>query len=92
MRGLALLSRRYTMKKVMTIIIDESIAKDIFEDYYEFADFISMETEAEYNMRNDGWSTWDGEEAGYDDTCDCDGVCSCEDDAHHWVDKRKVEI
>jgi hypothetical protein len=82
MRGLALLSRRYTMKKVMTIIIDESIAKDIFEEYYEFADFISMETEAEYNMRNDGWSTWDGEEAGFDDEkedCDC-------------TDRRKVEI
>jgi hypothetical protein len=82
MRGLALLSRRYTMKKVMTIIIDESIAKDIFEDYYEFADFISMETEAEYNMRNDGWSTWDGEEAGYDDE---EEDCGC-------TDRRKVEI
>ena len=70
------------MKKVMTIIIDESIAKDIFEDYYEFADFISMETESEYNMRNDGWSTWDGEEAGYDDEEE-DCVCT---------DRRKVEI
>jgi hypothetical protein len=77
------------MKKVMTIIIDESIAKDIFEEYYEFADFISMETEAEYNMKNDGWSTWDGEDAGFDDdpNDDDDG-----DDAHRWVDRRKVEI
>ena len=85
------------MKKVMTIIIDEAIAKDIFEEYYEFADFISMETEAEYNMKNDGWSTWDGEEAGFDDDpndCDCEGVCTCDDDddAHSWVDRRKVEI
>jgi hypothetical protein len=77
------------MKKVMTIIIDESIAKDIFEEYYEFADFISMETEAEYNMKNDGWSTWDGEEAGYDDDPNDDDD---DDDAHRWVDRRKVEI
>lgn len=71
------------MKKVLTIIIDEKIAKEIFEDYHSLANFISIETEAEYYMKDDGWKTWDGDEAGFDDDlldeCDCaDGECDCD--------------
>jgi hypothetical protein len=69
------------MKKVLTIIIDESIAKEIFDDYFDFADFISMETEEEFHLKEDGWKTWDGDEAGFDD----DEDCAC-------TNKRKVEI
>jgi hypothetical protein len=70
------------MKKVLTIIIDDAIAKDIFEEYAEFADFISMETEAEYYLKDDGWKTWDGDEAGFDDDELLD---------EDWIE-RKVEI
>jgi hypothetical protein len=84
------------MNKVITIVVDELMAKQIFDEYYEFAEFISMETEAEYDMTADGWATWDGEEAGFDDDddCDCEDDCTCDndDDAHRWVDRRKVEI
>jgi hypothetical protein len=80
------------MKKVLTIILDESIAKEIFDEYFEFADFISMETEAEHYLKDDGWKTWDGDEAGidFDEECDCAEDCSCEKD--NWIDRRKVEI
>jgi hypothetical protein len=70
------------MKKVITIILDASLAKELFEDYHDLADFISIETEAEHYMNDAGWKTWDGDETGYDDEeedCDC-------------TDKRKVEI
>jgi hypothetical protein len=88
------------MNKVITIVVDELMAKQIFDEYYEFAEFISMETEAEYDMTSDGWATWDGEKAGLDDDdaedCDCEDDCTCDDDdnddAHRWVDRRKVEI
>jgi hypothetical protein len=85
------------MNKVITIVVDELMAKQIFDEYYEFAEFISMETEAEYDMTTDGWATWDGEKAGFDDDpndCDCEDDCTCDndDDAHRWVDRRKVEI
>lgn len=90
------------MNKVITIVVDELMAKQIFDEYYEFAEFISMETEAEYDMTADGWATWDGEKAGLDDDdaedCDCEDDCTCDndcdndDDAHRWVDRRKVEI
>lgn len=73
------------MNKVITIVVDELMAKQIFDEYYEFAEFISMETEAEYDMTLDGWATWDGEKAGFDDDND-------DDDARSWVDHRKVEI
>ena len=77
------------MNKVITIVVNELMAKQIFDEYYEFAEFISMETEAEYDMTSDGWATWDGEEAGFDDDADDD---KDDDDAHRWVDRRKVEI
>jgi hypothetical protein len=88
------------MNKVITIVVDELMAKQIFDEYYEFAEFISMETEAEYDMTADGWATWDGEKPGFDDDddddddCDCEDDCTCDndDDAHRWVDRRKVEI
>ena len=71
------------MKKVITIILDDSLAKELFEDYHDLADFISIETESEYYMKDDGWKTWDGDEAGFDD--DEEEDCNC-------TDKRKVEI
>jgi len=77
------------MNKVITIVVDELMAKQIFDEYYEFAEFISMETEAEYDMTSDGWATWDGEKAGFDDDNDDD---KDDDDARSWVDRRKVEI
>jgi hypothetical protein len=64
------------MKKVLTIILDDAIAKEIFEDYHDLADFISIETEAEYYMKDDGWKTWD-------DDGDLD---------EEWIDRRKAEI
>jgi hypothetical protein len=70
------------MKKVLTIIIDEGVAKEIFDEYYDLAEFISMESEDEFQLK----------ESEFDD-CDCEDVCTCDkDDARIWVDKRKVEI
>jgi hypothetical protein len=67
------------MKKVITLVVDESIAKEIFEDYYELADFVSIETEDEAQIRTDGWSTWDGDEAGYDTCAHCGEIdCDCD--------------
>lgn len=67
------------MKKVITLVVDGGLAKEILDEYYHIADFVSIETEAEYKLKADGWSTWDGDEAGYDtceecgeEECDCD--------------------
>lgn len=68
------------MKKVITIVLDDSLAKEIFDEYYSFAEFISIETEAEYAMKSDGWKTWDDtdeDDCGCQD-CDCKD-CDCED-------------
>ena len=73
------------MKKVITLVIDESLAKEILEDYFELADFVSVETEDEADLRARGFDTWDklGLDAeDYEDVevcencgnidCDCD--------------------
>ena len=67
------------MKKVITLVLDDELAKEIFEDYYELADFVSIETEDEANLRDLGFKTWDGDEAGLEECrhcgeydCDCD--------------------
>jgi hypothetical protein len=64
------IKRGYIMKKVLTIIVDDAIATEIFEDYHDLADFISMETEAEYYMKDDGWKTWDDNDEDIDDLFD----------------------
>lgn len=46
------------MKKVITIVVDEALAKEIFDEYYSLSDFISVETEDEAKLREDGWATW----------------------------------
>ena len=73
------------MKKVITLVVDESIAKEIFEDYYELADFVSIETEDEVELRERGFATWDELDLDADDyedipVCeDCGNIdCDCD--------------
>jgi hypothetical protein len=62
------------MKKVITLILDDSLAKEIFEDYYELADFVSIETEDEAELRDRGFDTWDELDLDADDYTDIE-VC-----------------
>jgi hypothetical protein len=73
------------MKKVIKLVVDESIAKEIFEEYYEYADFVSIETEDEAKVRERGFDTWDNLELDADDfeeveVCeDCGNIdCDCD--------------
>lgn len=75
------------MKKVLTIVVDDGLAKEIFDEYYEFADYLSIETENEYNLRNQGWKIYDDfdddELDSLDDTvgtCDHCGETDCDCD------------
>jgi hypothetical protein len=67
------------MKKVITIILDDSLAKEIFDEYYSFVDFISIETQAEYDMKSDGWKTWDDIYNNTEVCEDCGNIeCDCD--------------
>ena len=67
------------MKKVITIILDDSLAKEIFDEYYSFVDFISIETQAEYDMKSDGWKTWDDIYSNTEVCEDCGNIeCDCD--------------
>jgi hypothetical protein len=64
------------MKKVITLVVDELLAKQIFEDYYELADFVSIETEDEADIRDRGFDTWDNLDL---DAEDYEDIAVCED-------------
>jgi hypothetical protein len=64
------------MKKVVTLVVDKSLAKEILEDYFELADFVSVETEDEADIRERGFKTWDNLDL---DAEDFENVDVCED-------------
>lgn len=73
------------MKKVITMVLDDGLAKEIFDEYYELVDFISIETEDEAQLREQGYGTWDELDLDadeYTDTTvceDCGNIdCDCD--------------
>jgi hypothetical protein len=71
--------RRYVMKKVITLVVDEGVAKEILDDYYELADFVSIETEDEADLRDSGYDTWDNLDLDADDDEDYDEAEVCDE-------------
>ena len=63
-------------KRIVTLVLPENLAKQIIDEYMDFADFISIETEAEADLKKRGFDTWDNLK---DDDCDCDDEdCDCD--------------
>jgi hypothetical protein len=62
-------------KRIVTLVLADNLVKQILDEYMDFADFISIETEAEADLKKRGFDTWDNLEDDCDcneDDCDCD--------------------
>ena len=65
-------------KRIVTLVVPENLAKQIIDEYMDFAEFISIQTEDEAAIKRLGYDTWDNLNWEKDE-CDCDdGECDCD--------------